>query len=257
VPSGRSIGRLTLHIDGEAIGELAAIVGEDGVNGMREVVEEALKELSCGLCIPIGMDLQIDITGGPIDGHEGIALASFQGGQMLEIDMDEANGRLLEDADQRLVGFGALVETMADQAAMDGAARQIGVDATPHHLGDVVQRQLQLHSQFTDEGLFEWREAGRQSLGDVRAIRDCRAVPPTADRRLAHPQLGRQLRHRLLAALDISPDFRCGRGVGVQVQLHDARRSLIYEMPRSTPIPSKQSPGTKHAGGDPYAVSCP
>jgi hypothetical protein len=37
----------------------------------------------------------------------------------------------------------------------------------------------------------------------------------------------------------------------VQVQLHDARRSLIYEMPRSTPIPSKQSPGTKHAGGDP------
>jgi hypothetical protein len=37
----------------------------------------------------------------------------------------------------------------------------------------------------------------------------------------------------------------------VQVQLHDPRRSLIYEMPRSTPIPSTQSPGTKHEGGAP------
>jgi hypothetical protein len=35
----------------------------------------------------------------------------------------------------------------------------------------------------------------------------------------------------------------------VQLQVHDARRSLIYEMPRSTPIPSNQSPDTKHAGG--------
>ena len=46
MPSGRSIGWLALHIDGEAIGELAAIVGEDGVNRMREVVEEALEELA-------------------------------------------------------------------------------------------------------------------------------------------------------------------------------------------------------------------
>jgi hypothetical protein len=37
----------------------------------------------------------------------------------------------------------------------------------------------------------------------------------------------------------------------VQIQLHDARRSRIYEMPRSTPIPSNQSPGTKHESGDP------
>jgi hypothetical protein len=37
----------------------------------------------------------------------------------------------------------------------------------------------------------------------------------------------------------------------VQVQLHDARRSLIYEIPRSTPIPSNQSTGTEHEGGDP------
>jgi hypothetical protein len=41
----------------------------------------------------------------------------------------------------------------------------------------------------------------------------------------------------------------------VQVQLHDARRSLMKAMPRSTPIPSNQSPGTKHESGDP-ALCC-
>jgi hypothetical protein len=35
----------------------------------------------------------------------------------------------------------------------------------------------------------------------------------------------------------------------MQVQLHDPRRSLMNEMPLSTPIPSNQSPGTKHACG--------
>jgi hypothetical protein len=49
--------------------------------------------------------------------------------------------------------------------------------------------------------------------------------------------------------LNVSPDFRCGRGIGVQRQLHDARRSLTYEMPRSTLIPSNQSPGTEHESG--------
>jgi hypothetical protein len=35
----------------------------------------------------------------------------------------------------------------------------------------------------------------------------------------------------------------------MQVQLHDPRRSLMNEMPLSTPIPSNQSPGTKHLRG--------
>jgi hypothetical protein len=50
--------------------------------------------------------------------------------------------------------------------------------------------------------------------------------------------------------LNIGSDLRCSRGVGVQAQLHDTRRSLTYEMPRSTPIPSNQSSGTQHVRGD-------
>ena len=39
------------------------------------------------------------------------------------------------------------------------------------------------------------------------------------------------------AVLDVSTYLRGGGGVGMQVQLHDARRSLMYDTPRHTPIP--------------------
>ena len=60
---GGPAGRLALHVDGEAIGELGAIVGQDGMNLVREVGQEALEEGRCRLAIPPGMDLDIDVTG--------------------------------------------------------------------------------------------------------------------------------------------------------------------------------------------------
>ena len=63
--------------------------------------EEALEEAGRGLGIPLRMDLQIDVARGPIDRDEGVALAFLQGRQMLEIDVDEADGGLLEDTDRR------------------------------------------------------------------------------------------------------------------------------------------------------------
>src|SRR6185436_20969628 len=83
----------------------------------------------------------------------------------------------------------------------------------------------------------------------VRTIGNGRALTPTADGGLAYSQFSRKLCRWPPAALDISPRLRRGRGVGVEVQFHDARRSRTYEIPRSTPIPFNQSSGTKHEGG--------
>ena len=77
--TGGSIVRLVLHVDGEAICELTAIVGEDGMNTMWKVREEAFEEAGGGVGIAPGMDLQIDVAGCPIDGDKGVAFASFQG----------------------------------------------------------------------------------------------------------------------------------------------------------------------------------
>src|SRR5262245_10807855 len=255
VSTGRPIVRLILHVDGEAIGELTTIVGEDRMNAMWKVREEAFEEASCGVGIALRMDLQIDVAGRPIDGDKSIAFASFQGRQMLEIDMNEADGRLLEDADRRLAGRGPFTQPMPLETAVGGAAGDLGIDTALHHLGDVVERQLQSRSQLADQCFLQRQELGVQPLRRVRSVGHRGSTAPPIDGRLAYPQLVRELRDRLLAALDVSADFRGCGGISVQVQLHDARRSLIYEMPRSTPIPSNQSPGTKHESGDSGAAN--
>jgi hypothetical protein len=225
MPTGGPIERLVLHVDGEAICELAAIVGQDGMNLMGEVGEEAIEESCCGIAVAPWMDLQIDVSRGAIDSDKGIAPAALQCRQVLEIDVDEADGGLLEDADGGLVRLRPAAETMALEATMNGAARELGIDAAAHHFGDVVERQVQLGAQFADQRLLDRGEAGGQFLGDVRAIGDYRTPTPPPDRGFADTKLNRQVRDRLLTALNVSPDLWCGRGIGVQVQLHDRRRS--------------------------------
>jgi len=249
--AGGPAGRLVLHVDGEAIGELGAVVGQDGINLVREVGQEALEEGGCRLAVPPGMDLDIDVAGSSIDRDKGIALAALQGRQMLEIDVDEANTGGLEDANFWLVMFGACADTVALQATVDGAAGQACIDASPQHLDDVVERQLQRCPQFADQPLFDRRQTGLQGLWRMRPVCHGAAAAPATDRGLADPQLGGQFSDRLLTSLDVGSRLRRRRGVGVQVQFHDTRHSLTKAMPRSTPIPSNQSPGTKHERRDP------
>src|SRR5436190_11842643 len=113
------------------------------------------------------MDFEIDVAGGAVDGNEGVAFAPLQGREMLDVDMDEADGGVLEAADRGLVGLGALAEPMALETAVGSTAGDCGIDATLHHLGEVVERQLQIGSQFADEPLFKRGQLGRQSLGRV------------------------------------------------------------------------------------------
>ena len=87
--AGGPAGRLVLHVDGEAVGELGAVVGQDGINLVREVGQEALQEGGCRLAVPSGMDLDIDVAGSAIDRDKGIALVALQGRQMLQIDVDK------------------------------------------------------------------------------------------------------------------------------------------------------------------------
>ena len=140
--AGRAPGRLVLHIDGEAVGELGAIVGQDGVNAMWEVGQETREEGRRRLGVAPSVDLEIDVAGGAVDRDEDIAFAPLQGRQMLEIDVDEADRRLLKDADAGRLGLLALADRMAMEAAMDGASGKLLVDATSHHLDDIVQWQL-------------------------------------------------------------------------------------------------------------------
>jgi hypothetical protein len=248
--AGRFPGRLVLLVDGEAVGELGAVVGQDGMNLVREVGQEAFEEAGRSGSVPPGMDLDIDVAGGAVDGDKGITGAALQGRQVLQVHMNEADAGRLEGAGLRLVRFGKPADAVALQAAVNGAAGQLGIDAPLHHLDDIVQRQLQRRPQLADRPLFDGRQAGDEVVRPVRAVLDRRPVAPAIDRGFADPEFSRQFGHRLLAALDVGARLRCRRGVRVQVQFHDTRCSLIKATPRSTPIPSNQSAGIKHVRRD-------
>jgi hypothetical protein len=67
VVARRSALGFCLLVDGEAVGELGAVVGQDGVDLERETAEETVEESSGGDGPAIGEDFEIDKAGGAVD----------------------------------------------------------------------------------------------------------------------------------------------------------------------------------------------
>ncbi len=165
--------------------------------------------------------------------------------------MDEAK-RLIHYEGSRLFlrPAGSRRDAVALQAAMDGAARQLRVYATMHHLDDIVERELEGRTQLDGEPFFNAAQANGQFVRGVRKIGGAGAFAPPPHRRLTDAELPGQFHHRCPAALDVGSRLGRGRRVGVQSHFHDPRRSSMNAMPRTTPIRSSQSSGTEHLRGD-------
>ncbi len=67
VLAGGSVVGFGFLVDGEAVGELGAVVGQDGVDLERKGVEEAREETGRSSGAAIGQYFQIDKAGGTID----------------------------------------------------------------------------------------------------------------------------------------------------------------------------------------------
>ncbi|MGC2202174.1 MAG: hypothetical protein WA633_18810 [Stellaceae bacterium] len=68
----------SLFVDGEAVGELGAVVDQDGVDRERKVVEEARQKTGGAVGPAVGKDFEIDKAGGAVDGDIGIAAPAAQ-----------------------------------------------------------------------------------------------------------------------------------------------------------------------------------
>jgi hypothetical protein len=66
-----------LLVDGEAVCELGAVVGQDGVDRKREAVEETGEESGGGGGPAIGEDFEIGKAGGAVDRDIGLAAAGI------------------------------------------------------------------------------------------------------------------------------------------------------------------------------------
>ena len=118
-------------------------------------------------------------------------------------------------------------DAVALQTAVDGAARQLGVDAAPHRLDDVVERQGEAAAQLDDQGFFP--------IGHGRWLSRCGRVERSTHVLTALParhgaavdaEFAGQRGDRGLAFLDIGADARRGRGVGVQLEMHQPSAPL-------------------------------
>ena len=69
VLAGGSVVGFRFLVDGEAVGELGAVIGQDGVDLERKGVEEAREETGRSSGAAIGQDFHIDKAGGTIDRH--------------------------------------------------------------------------------------------------------------------------------------------------------------------------------------------
>jgi hypothetical protein len=216
----------------EAVGELGAVVGENGVHLVREGGEEAVQALGDSGRVAVCDDLDIGEAGRPVDGDEHIAGPAFEAGQVLEVDMHEADAGGLEGLGNGFVDQGPVRDAMALEAAVDGAPAEARIEAAVHDLDDVVERQLEALAQLDHQLFLERAQADRQTVRRVGAIGDAGAASPAPDRRLAHPQLGGERRHRGRARLNVRPNARRRGCVGMQLQVHH-RRSSKNATPRS------------------------
>ena len=106
------------------------------------------------------------------------------------------------------------------QAAVDGAARQRGIEAAPHRLGDVVERQGEAAAQLNDQGFFPIRHHRGQPMRTGRAVEELGARLPPRHGPAVDAELAGQRAGRGAALLDIGAGARRRGGIGVQLELH-------------------------------------
>jgi hypothetical protein len=215
-------------VDGKAIGEFGAVVGQHGVDGERKTVEKALQESRRGVRPAIGEDLEVDKAGGAVDRDVGVAAAAVERWQVFDVNVDKTGrGVGVKGRRRGFLAGEASRDPMPLQATVDGAARQLGVEAAPHHLDNVVERHGEAAAQLDHQGFFPRRQRGVQPVRPGRAVDDIRAGFPARNRAAVDAEFAGQRRVARLAFLDVDADARGGGGIGMEFEIHQPALPLI------------------------------
>lgn len=140
--------------------------------------------------------------------------------------MNKADACYLEASGGRLGSFRLCRNAVALKAAMNLAARELGVHATPQNLDDVIERQFNAGAKFDRKTLFDSRHRGSDAMRPVRAVGNIFTGFPARDGSRADAQLLSKIRNRCLALLNVGPRLGCRGRVRVKPHVHDLRCSL-------------------------------
>ncbi len=113
---------------------LAAIVGQDGVQAMREMSDEAAEESCGGVGVAPWMDLQIDVASGAVDGDEDVAFAPPSISSSLNLKAAYHCGSILSDL---ILGTGS-----ADLCGICGVFRIRGDEGVSPDVIDAMTQML-------------------------------------------------------------------------------------------------------------------
>ncbi len=147
--------------------------------------------------------------------------------------MDEAGGGIgVKGGGRSFLRREAGGDAVALQTAVNGAARQFGVDAAPHRLDDVVERQSEAAPQLDHQGFFPIGQGGAQPMRAGRSIDEVLTALPARHGAAVDAEFARQCGIAGLAFLDIGTSARSGRGIGVQLKIHQPVLPPIGRLPR-------------------------
>ena len=234
---GVPAGRLALAGGAEAVGELLAVVGEDGPHEERRFGVQALQEAGGGVGRFVRLDLEIHPAAGPVDGRKQIAMFGFSRhpGQVFDAHLHKSGPVALEGLGQGGLAFrlrqqvGQPGHAVTAQTPIRRRARQVRADELAGHHQQVVQRQPQEFAQLDHHELLHRVQGRGQPARRVRPVLHRVPSPPAPDGGLAHPQFHpqfhRQFGRRSGRGLQIRPLLGRGGGVGVRANLHQGLRS--------------------------------
>ena len=161
-------------IVGDVCGRPLAETSRPGVVACRDETEEE------GLVVGMAGE-----AGRPLDGDEDVLTLSLDLRQILEIDVDEAEGCLFEALRRHFGCPGPWVaappvgKAGAAQGPPDRTPRQAGIEATVHDNGDIIKAEPTKGLEFGDDRLLD-RRSGLAEIAPYAApvvrARQCRIV---------------------------------------------------------------------------------
>ncbi len=210
----------------QPIGELLAVIGQDGADHKRRGFGHLLEEAARSRRRLAPLDRDEHPTRCAVDGHERIAARRLVGHlrQVFHVDVNVPRLVGLEGLGRRRLGrrLGQLVNASAHQQAVQGRTTHRRVDELAHHRKQVIQRQAQLLAQVDHQFLLAGVQGGLQPVRGVAAVFHAVPMLPALHGRAADTVLLSQLVRAGRGLLDLRPHRRRGRGVLVQCDHHAA-----------------------------------
>ena len=210
---------------GEAVGELAAVVGEHLLDDHRRHTLQPAEEVGAAGLRLVAVGPEVHPARGPVDGHEQVAPVPLVGHlrQVLDVHVQVARLVVLEGLLDGNFAFddrhqaGQVAHAVTPQATVQSGSRGIRVDELMRERKQVIQRQQQRAPQLHHQRLLRRRQRRAELVRTVRAVLHVLPATPLSHRRYSDVVALGKLGQRRFGGTNLLPRPGCRSGLGVNL----------------------------------------